>query len=216
MKFGLSMTSYVYSEERIGWTTHCFKSLANTNLAGIERPILKITYQPSPFDYNSHVGGLCKKFDVYSCIDPPNLNKLYLHQDSAVKMLKENPEITHAVLLFDDFLFNLEWMQQLVGLMGRHPEAIAWSVYRSAFVRYHRIIGGDGVDVIMTMHDGLGCVRRDELLTYSKEYTPESIDTHHAQIRPGERWATGRDYMQNLDTHKGIELDHAIDFVGEG
>ena len=76
----------------------------------------------------------------------------------------------------------------------------------------------------MTMHDGIGCVTREEWLEYAKFHNGHDFycsdgctpDIHHAEQRPGERWATPRDYMENLGRHRGIEsVDCAIDFVGE-
>jgi hypothetical protein len=114
-------------------------------------------------------------------------------------------------------------------LIERHPDGIAWSVYRSRYTRHHRIIGGDGTDVLMTMHDGVGAVTREEWLEYKKHHNGYDFqvpptwpgggstpDIHHSCARPGNRWATSRDYLENLGRHQGIEqYDCAIDFVGE-
>jgi hypothetical protein len=199
-----------------------------TNVSNLEKPALKITYHPSHFDYNYYVDQIKDTWEV--SIEEDNLDRQSgwdeLSSIAADKLLNET-DITHIGFLPDDFVYNPEWMQQLSFLITRHPEARAWSVYRSNYKLHHRIIGGDGIDVLMTMHDALGTMTRKEWFEYGassrEDFTSPpsmgggcSIDIHHAFIRPGEYWATSKDYMQNLGVHPGLEgQDCAIEFVGE-
>jgi hypothetical protein len=215
VKFGLNYISSVCEEKRIEMATRSLSSLIKTNVEGLETPTLRISYKPSSFDYEPFVDELKKKFTVMLIPDPPHYNSMvYAATDSANALLNEDQSITHICHLCDDRLFNSEWLQQLKGLIERHAGARAWSVYRSATVEYHQIVGSDGLDVLMSMHDAIGCTTREEWQGFfsSCGFTP-CPDIHHSQMRPGQRWATGRDYMQNMGLH--FERDCAIDFVGE-
>jgi hypothetical protein len=215
VKFGINYISFVSDEKRAEMATHSLMSLYRTNVSNLEKPFLRISYKPSNFNYNNFYAALSKIFTVRLEQDPPYYTSMvYAATDSANRLLDECPDVTHIVHLCDDRIFNPEWLQQLKGLIERHPEAVAWSVYRSATTAYHRIIGGDGKDVLMTMHDAIGCTTREEWQTFFRmfSFTP-CPDIHHAQMRPGNRWATSRDYIQNIGVH--YETDWAIDFVGE-
>lgn len=222
MKFGMAFVTYVYRPERVAMVRHVLTSLAKTNVDGLEKPVFRISYRPSFFDYNEFVPALSEKFEVYMVTDSPQCNSMqYAHVDAGVKILNEHPEVTHVCHLCDDRICNPQWLQETKGLIERHPGARAWSVFRSAYTDFHRIIGGDGIDVLMTMHDALGCTSREEWMQFFSEcgYTGEP-DCDHAARHPGERWATSRDYMEihPVGRHfdRGIgEVDRAIDFVGE-
>ncbi len=154
--------------------------------------------------------------------DSPQSNSMtYAVEDAGLKILDEHPEVTHVVHLADDRIYNPNWLIELKKLIERHPEAKAWNVFRSAYTDYHRIIGGDGRDVLMTMHDSIGCTTGEEWKSFIREHGYVGApDIDHARLRPGERWATSKDYMDihELGRHydRGIgHLDRAINFVGE-
>jgi hypothetical protein len=225
LKLGFVITS---RPTRPDLLDRCFTSLIKTNTVGLERPTLYLIYNGSWSVYVQYVVQLEQNWDVVSILDPPDTygwDKLAIY--GAERMLKDT-NITHLGFLPDDFIFNSEWLQQLVKLIERHPGARAWSVYRSAYQRHHRILSGhDYGDVLMTMHDALGTMTREEWNEYGAkdrwDFTCDgsmgggsTMDIHHAFIQKGERWATGRDYWQNLGVHKGLEgYDCAIDFIGE-
>lgn len=231
MRFGLSLISGVHSKERADIVTSSLTSLSKTNVLDLRVPVLAISYNAiNYFDYEGFFNLLEKKFDLMDRLDPQNISgAMALAVANATNMLEYKADVTHVVFLWDDFIYNPEWLQELNKLVLRHPDGKAWSIYRSSFTRHHRIIGGDGVDVLMTMHDGIGCVTREEWQEYSKCHNGSDFsvpldfpgggntpDIHHAYARPGDRWATSRDYAQNICRHVGIEnVDCAIDFVGE-
>lgn len=208
-----------------------FKSLAKTNTADLETPIIQLVHRPPFNTYIQYVTELQKNWVVISDEDKPGIfgiNMVFGHFGD--KLLNENPDVTHIGFLVDDFVYNPEWLRQLTNLIIQHPDGIAWSVYRSRYTRHHWIIDGTvqaNGDCLMSMHDCLGVMTREEWFEYGaskkSDFTcPASlgggstIDIYHAASRPGNRWATGRDYMENLGRHRGIEqLDCAIDFVGE-
>lgn len=222
MRFGLSFVTFVYNPQRATMVDYVLRNLANTNVEGLEKPVLRIGYKPSSFQYSEYFEMLTKKFDVTCFPDGPGCNTMVVAiQDAGSRILKEHPDVTHVVHLCDDRIYNSEWLIELKQLIDRHPKALAWSVFRSAYTDYHRIIGGDGRDVLMTMHDAIGCTSREEWQSFIGEYGYLGCpDIQHASLRPGERWATGRDYsdIHPLGRHydRGIgEVDRAIDFVGE-
>jgi len=228
MKFGLVLVSYVYNQERATIASRTLTSLAKTNVEPLPPPILQCSFRTSGFDYSQYIEDLNKKFRVIVDDDVPgssgNLNSFV---SCTANKLLENKEVTHIVFLYDDFVYNTEWLQELYKLIFRHPDARAWSVYRSAYVRSHRILRTEYTDCVMTMHDGLGCLERWEweeyIATTNGDFSVGSclgggntIDIHHACARLGDRWATGRDYWQNIGVHMYLgKQDQAIDFVGE-
>jgi hypothetical protein len=220
MRFGLAFVTYVYTPDRVAMTKHALTSLAKTNVTGLEKPVVRISYRPSEFRYEDYFDMLKEKFEVTCVPDSPECNSMvYAVEDAGLRIADEHPDVTHVVHLCDDRIYNPEWLIQLKGLIERHPDGLAWSVFRSAYTDFHRIIGGDGTDVLMTMHDAIGCTTAEEWRNFIKTYGYVGCpDIAHAQLRPGNRWATGRDYMENIGRHydRGIgDVDCAIDFVGE-
>lgn len=225
MKFGFILTSRPNRPELMD---RSFKSLIKTDTQGLERPIIQLVHRAPWNPYVQYVTQLQKNWDVISTEDPPNMygvNMIFPHFGD--KLVKET-DITHIGFLVDDFIYNPLWLLQLAWLIDRHTDAKAWSVYRSRYIRHHKVLRTDDYgDVVMSMHDCVGTMTREEWLEYAaskvKDFTcPDemgggnTIDIHHAYARPGDRWATGRDYMENLGRHSGIEqYDCAIDFVGE-
>lgn len=225
MRFGLELLSYVYSAERASVAARSLTSLAKTNTDGLEKPLLQITYRSDIFKYDTYLDMLKDKFEVLPVVDDGSTGDLSLLWVQSMDKLLDK-DVTHLTSLFDDFVYNPNWLQQLYQLIERHPYAKGWSVYRSSYTVHHRILGSDGSDVLMSMHDGIGTVTKEEWNAYKNQHnncfyvdapgggcTP---DIHLAYVRPGDRWATGRDYMENLGVHKHLgRLDQAIDFVGE-
>lgn len=220
MRFGLAFITYMYKPEREAMLEHALTSLSKTVVDGLEKPVLRISYKPTGFNYEKYVEVFEDKFEVTLIPDVPECTNMpYAAMDAGTKILSEHPDVTHNVHLCDDRIYNPFWLIQLKGLIDRHPYAKSWSVYRSRYTDYHRILGGDGVDVIMSMHDAIGCTSREEWQEFVRlhGYVP-CPDIQHAQYRQGDRWATSRDYMDNIGRHYDIgigEVDCAIDFVGE-
>lgn len=235
MKIGLVLVSYPYNQQRVQLTTRCMISLAKTNVTNIDS-VLQITYKESPLmPFSIYEDILGKTFKVKPLPDEQvhTHGQSQLSTASANILLDIDSEITHVVFMYDDFIYNPAWLQELVQLINRHSNARAWSVYRSSYTYHHQVIAHDGTDTLVTMHDGVGCVTREEWEEYNKTLvgdftTPDfrvgnalvhggcTFDIHHAKNRPGDRWTTSRDYWENLGIHNWLgRLDQAIDFVGE-
>ena len=221
------MISYV-PESRRSITSECFRTLSETDTTGLERPVFSLLFRRCKFKYPT----LSPLFNFYQEEFPDRLHTNALIVKATDLLLLRAPDITHIVFLYDDFVFHRQWLRQLAALIERHPKARAWSVYRSSYTRHHRITGGDGTDVTMTMHDGLGCVTVEEWVSYWHTFVKVcggdatvpgnhelgggcTLDVHHAYAHAGDRWATSRDYMENLGVHPELgRQDQAIDFVG--
>lgn len=229
MRFAFVVLSYVYDDARAALAKRSFESLLKTNVIGIERPLLQFSIEQSTFDYESYFVKLREKFDVDSRSDIKATNKSLTNViiASMDDLFDKYSDLTHIGLLPDDWIYNSEWLQQLRALVLRHPDAKAWSVIRSSYTRHHRILGGDGVDVLMNMHDAQGLITRENWKAYNAaSYTDFTvpmaigggctIDVHYPCKCPGDRWATSRDYIENIGVHPELgRLDQAIDFVGE-
>lgn len=229
-RFGFVLISHVGNAERAALVTRSLNSLIKTKITDtdIYSPALEIMYNPSSkFDYGQFTKQLDRNWLVFTDTDKASgLNGLV--SIAADLLIEEVENITHVGFLWDDFYYHPEWGIKLNELVLRHPDAKAWSIYRSSYTRHHRIIGGQSSsgDCLMTMHDGVGLMTVEEWKEYGASKRadfacPESmgggntIDIHHAYERPGDRWATGRDYAQNLGVHANLgRLDQAIDFVG--
>ena len=235
-KYGLALCSFVYSPQRGDYTSRSLESLAETNPYPVDQPILQFTYKGSGFDYQPYLKKLEEKFilqvDKEEDFGIRGLDPAYIN--SINNMLLLYPEITHIVYMMDDMIYNPDWLQQLDGLIERHPDAKAWTVYRSSYTRHHRVIANVGDDCLVTSIAGVGAMAKKEWEEYNLDgnnghgfyVTPvdkgggNTVDLHHAYARPGERWATGRDYWENIGavgTHsnQAVCIDKALDFVGE-
>jgi hypothetical protein len=239
-KYALILNSFVYTAARAEYVKYSLTSLAKTNLEELQQPILQITTKKSNFDYTSYVNLLSDKFMVQvndeEDFEGRGIDPTFICSINYV--LDMYPEVTHITYLTDDMVYNPEWLGRLDKLIERHPEAIAWTVYRSSHTRHHKILSTKeylslGIhDCLVTSIAGVGTLSRKEWKTYNLDgklphgswCVPNeagggnTVDLHHAYARPGERWATGRDYWNHIGdvgTHSHKNLDQAIDFVGE-
>lgn len=226
MKFGITVLSNIYSLTRAEIAQRSFTSLAKTNMEGLERPTMVLSVTTTAFDYNPYMEMFQEKCNVVVTrdVDAGSISNLFV---IASDYLLQDESITNLIYLPDDFVYNQLWLIELSKLITRHPNATAWAVYRSSYTRHHRIVGGDDKDCLMSCNDAVGCVSREEWIEYRKLLkgdfsVPEqfgggcTIDVHHAYARPGERWATTLDYIQNICVHPHLgRQDMAIDFIGE-
>ena len=140
-------------------------------------------------------------------------------------------DMTHVIILSDDMLYHPNWFLETKALVDRHPNAKAWSTYRSAHTRHHRtLIRDEFGDHSVTSMAGHGmCFTTEEWKAWGVKSTDgqawpiptggDTLDLHHAWKRPGERWATDKSYIQHLGvvgvhTHVGTP-EQALEFVGE-
>src|ERR1700751_1652689 len=144
-KYALVLNSFVYAPHRVPYVSNSLNSLVRTHVEGMNDPILQFTFKKSDYDYDKHLQLLGTKFWIQlneetdfgsEGIDPTFIC-------SVNNVLLMYPEVTHITYLTDDMLYNPEWLHQLDNLIHRHPEAKAWTVYRSMHTKHHRIVHQD-------------------------------------------------------------------------
>lgn len=229
MKFAFVMPCWPRTEERIRLANECFASLLRTESIGTT-PILFLLWKPGPYVYP--LEALRKKFWT-----------IYWQQAHEGRILEgvDQPAVygmgvaveygaDYLVILGEDTLFHPQWLRRLVDLIERHPEARAWSVYRSAHVAIHRTLEERGNDVLVRSINGNGlCVSAVEWHAWGLHWTqgtkwpsPDgtTMDMHHLTARPGERWVTKESYLEHTGrtgahAHPGVP-EYAQNFLGIG
>ena len=135
--------------------------------------------------------------------------------------------VDYVTWMGDDALFNPLWHQKLKELVVAKPDALAWSVYRSAYDEFHPTLEVNGHYVKVGSICGHG-------MTFSKEewkrwgidwrlgawycHRGDTLDLHHAQFREGERWVTKVSYVEHtgrVGLHCRAHIpEYAVDFQG--
>jgi len=222
------MPFYAPTPQRVAWAQRSVSSLGRTDLSGLESPLLYVIYKgkTSP---QSMFGKL--PFAVQFHEQPKDAKNL----DGALawgwdRLVEQNPEISHVLMLADDYLYNPTWLNKLKALILRRPAAKAWWVYRSAHEYHHKVARIDGEDVLVRSISGNGCFTVEEWKAWGVDYrewprefgNPEggnTLDLHHSFVRPGEYWVTKKSYIENIGStgaHQRTNTpERAVDFVGE-
>jgi len=232
-KYGMVLISYIRGSQREEWARRSFEGLTRTNTKGLVKPSLLLSYKDTGFDYKPYVDKWAEKFELVYGEDPEHvigLDPIFIY--SANHMLELWPDRTHIVFLTDDVLYNPEWLQQLDGLIERHPDGKAWTVYRSAYEYHHKTMQiCDNGDIEVRSISGIGTISVQEWREYNPDWkighggfyvmSPEggcTLDLHHAWERKGQRWSTGASYWDHIGmvgTHSNCDQEHANNFVGE-
>jgi hypothetical protein len=232
MKFGIVLPTHCYNQQRMFWAIAAFQSLAKT-LQPEKRPLLLlIPHKDSLLDKEPHLLYQPPAFQNEIVQQPDSIGGTEQTLAWGTEQVFLNPDISHCVWMGDDALFNPHWLQQLENLILRHSEAKAWTVYRSAHVRYHAPLMTDSSsgDVLCRSLCGHGMTfTRWEWQEWGIHWSQgqrwpsvsggNTLDLHHACNRPGDRWSTARSYVQHTGT-AGVNVtpgvpEFAIDFVGE-
>jgi hypothetical protein len=133
------------------------------------------------------------------------------------------PDVSHAMLICDDFIYHPEWLVQVQYLIDRHPGARAWSVYRSGYSQNHWTVREDG-DVEVNAISSIGALTREEWAGWQQNWRDyprpnKTLDVFHPLDRPGARWVTKSSYIQNIGRRgrNSTPNNHewSLDFVGE-
>lgn len=229
MRFGIVLPTWPYNSYRRDLALRTFDSLSRTAPALDPLPILYIIEKPSVVPaYN-----LEALTSFQTCVEPEPDMVYGTEQTLAYgteQVLDKYPTVTHVVWMGDDALFYPGWLHALRALIDRHPQARAWSVYRSAHVRYHATIALMDADVLVKSLCGHGMTfSREEWAAWGIDWragrrwiTPtggETLDLNHPYARPGERWTTQRSYVEHtgetgVNCKPGIP-EYAQAFMGE-
>src|ERR1700730_1295772 len=104
MKFGMVMPFYAPTTQRVTWAQRSFASLRKTNLAGLESPLLYVVPKGKAFQWPVFE---TLPFPVRFQEQPQDAKNL----DGALawgwnRVVQENPEISHLLMLTEDYLYN--------------------------------------------------------------------------------------------------------------
>ena len=247
-KFGCILPTYLYSAERRAMAERSYASLARTEIPEADRPLRVFVVAVDGPAGDVALKGFAPFFDLQPDTRIWLLKagaamgmKVWLQPsgisgpDMAVAWIAEKffaeTDYTHVIELADDMVYNPAWFVALQDLVARHPQARAWSVYRSAHVRHHRTLQQVGGDHLVTSLAGNGtCWTREEWAAWGVTWQSGSwpnpvsgntLDLHHGYFRPGERWATDKSFMQHIGVTNGLHVvkgipEHAVNFAGEG
>lgn len=230
MRFGIVLPTWCYNEKRRELLTQAFHSLGWTKMPS-ERPHLALIVRGEHQEaYQAAVNDV---FFTEMVKQPETVSGTEQTLAFGTQhLLNWFESITHIVWMGDDALFNPNWLIELEALINRHPNAMAWSVYRSAHERFHAPLEftPDGLDVRVKSICGHGMTfSRKEWADWGIDWkagvawpNPEAGDTldlHHAYYRQGERWVTKKSYVQHTG-REGLHCtpdipEYAQEFVGE-
>jgi len=239
MRFAIALPTYLYSEERKRNAARSYASLLRTDIPSEDCPLWISVVSPDADSATpvyelvetSHRENEIRKFNGAYFSQRPGISGTDQSLCCCVEgIIQTHLEVTHIIYLTDDLVYHPRWFIELKALISRHPDARAWSVYRSAHDRHHKTRSVVGDDHEVTSLSGNGtCFTVDEWKAWgvgsidgSSWPVPtggNTLDLHHAYHRPGERWATGKSYIQHIGMN-GLRVtsgvpEYALDFVGE-
>lgn len=228
MRLAIVLPSLIQTPERARLADLCFKTLAKTNIEGLGSPYLIVLTRPSPikYDYYKFLRGSAIDFTVME--QPIRLEgteaPLVYGSDYAEKLGKD-----YIMWMGEDALFHPHWLWELHELIGRHPEAKAWSVYRSAHEEYHKTLDQDMIysdamvsslcahGMTFTVAEWKAWKEKFVCIQHIAEFNT-TLDLVHPVDRPGERWCTEVSYIEHtgrtgVHTHPEAP-EWAVDFQG--
>ncbi len=227
MRIGIVLPSYLYNDTRRGLAKAAFESLAKTTPPASTPELLLLYKEGTLAEYSPYLEPLQKVFTVTAKSD---LGLSGTEQTLAwgTTWLVDKKNVDSVTWMGDDALFNHNWLRELEGLMTRHPQAKAWSVYRSAFEFIHRTLQEEGDDVRVRSICGHGMtftakewcdwgIKWGDAIAFGEKGLL-TMDLMHSEQRSGERWVTRRSYVEHTGkdgVHCSPALpEYARDFVG--
>lgn len=226
LRIGLVCLTYLYNEERVAWARRSFESLLRTETPGYQPVMLMVIRLGFAGLRGVLPEGYFPQFRTLMNLQPPDAKDACAAATWGFDCLFRNhEEVTHGFFLADDFIYHPKWMIELEGVINRHPQAKSWSVYRSGNTRWHRTLDVQGDDHLVSSISGPGAFSRSEWEEWGVDYHSFpwqggwTLDVLHPELRPGERWVTGRSYIQQIGVrgmhNRAGECDESLDFVGE-
>jgi hypothetical protein len=229
MKLGIVLPSWFYDERRKEMAVNTFSSLGRTK-SFLGRPdILMIVKEETIEQYVELVRPLEEVFEVTLQVDT-GLTGTEQPLAFGTEWLFGNRGVDYVTWMGDDALFHPEWLVQLVELIERHPDAIAWSVYRSNHEKFHAPLEFVREDVLVKSICGHGLtLGKNEWSTWGVRWEDHgwagvekmTLDLLHAQERNGARWVTKKSYVEHTGWRQGrhctgCEEEYAKEFQGVG
>lgn len=214
MRVAIVMPTWIREKHRVEYANRCFTSFMKTVIPDGVSLMLCMILRPSN-RYKYPMADLCKKCWVTTF--PQDGEGLTLQGCDQPMVygceLADAMGADYLVQLGDDTLFTSRWLCELADLIGRHPDAVSWSVYRSAHTAIHEIFSDDGKDCHVRSINGNGLtvsaaewrkwglhwnqVGR-EFYWVSPSGKHKTLDMHHYETRQGERWVTSKSYIDHI------------------
>lgn len=235
MKLSIILPTYVYNEERARLATLSMNCLAKTDTSKLEeKPKLFVLIRPPKLAYNyPDCTPLAQRFDLAWEHQPNIISGTEMTLAYGTKVLFDDPEVDFVTWMGDDALFHPDWLYQLQELIKRNPEAVAWSVYRSAYTAVHQeldILPTGDISVQSICGHGF-TIAREEWLRWNIDWQDgywacgrgDTLDMYHVHgqnAAQGLRVVTPKSYVEHTGRVGVHCLAHipewAIDFQGTG
>jgi hypothetical protein len=225
MRFGLVMPTYVYDATRRILADRTFETLLRTEV-GNPPPLLILVVKENGYTYR--LDALRSKFKLQMEGNSREGVEFKFSEQPAVHgtNLAFARGAEYVVHLNDDSLFHPQWLNELERLIGRHPGARSWSVYRSAREDIHQPLREADGDIMVKSICGTGITfSRSEWEAMNIDWRDyqwssprgSTLDLYHPHVRPGERWVTSRSYIDHTG-RVGIHCtpampEYALNFV---
>lgn len=202
MKYGIVLPSYPYGPERGKLIDPALRSLEKTVIEG-EKPRLLLLLRLTQH-YHFDTSKLAEVFDLEVEADPTGVQGTEQTLAYGTHRLVEQG-YEYVTWMGDDALFHPTWHKVLQKLIVDKPEALGWSVYRSAYELFHQTMREENGYVQVSTLCGHGMtMRADEWKKWGQDWTQGgflngglTMDLRHAMERPGERWTTKVSYIEH-------------------
>ena len=226
MQFGVALPSFISDPERQRLAKLCFASLLKTDVRPLSRkPMLLLMVRRGEivFDYPK-IEAMSEDWTPIVINDPSGIQGVEKSLAYGTSKLVEMG-CDYVTWMGNDSLFHPRWLLELKGVIERHPDAVAWSCYRSANVKTHvNLEERDGDVSVTSIGYGMTFSKQEwldsKIATQPDWNSPygDTMDLWHMWKRPGERWVTGKSWIE----HTGRWGEHcrpevpewAIDFQG--
>jgi hypothetical protein len=224
VKNGIVLPSHVYNEQRKALVAPAFASLEKTQTGGNKPKLLLILRLTDRYYYDS--GRLQDRFDLEVIPDPENVKGTEQTLAYGTQYLFDQGCDT-VTWMGDDALFNPFWIEALRSLIAEKPDALAWSVYRSAYTDVHKTLEENGDYARVSSICGHGfTVSKAEWERWGIRWQDghwgspygDTLDMHHIYVRQGDRWTTRVSFVDHTGKD-GVHCkphipEHAQDFQG--
>jgi len=229
MRLGIVLPSWMYNSQREVFTKAALQSLAKTKPLTEKTDLLLLVKKGTDANYDPYLEDLSKNFSLHVRNDE-GLSGTEQTLAYGTTFLFEVLNVDYVTWMGDDALFHSEWLHELEKLVDRHPEALAWSVYRSNHERFHAPLEFVGDDVRVRSICGHGfTIAFKEWKEWGIRWQDgawcggggDTLDLLHVAMRDGERWVTKKSYVQHTGWAGGVhcigtEKEWAQDFVYDG
>src|SRR5579864_3684039 len=225
MKYGIVLPTYAYNVERLQLAMAGFNSLARTEVE--EKPVLLVMHRQGIGHYYEPIN-LSTRFETY--IVPDSNGVVGTEQTLAfgTEALFTDHNCNYVTWMGDDALFHPQWHMKLRKLIEDKPDAYSWSVYRSAYEKYHQTLfeEGDYINVSSICGHGM-TISKEEWRAWGINWRDgvwnspagNTLDLHHcfARTEP-KRWTTKVSYIEHTGRH-GLHCtpdlpEYAVNFQG--